>query len=295
MPTMEQTKEDNFEDDEISLIDLFAVLIRYRKFIVIFTAVTTFLAAFVLFILPMLQPKTSIKEVTISYSVRSRNLSQPLVENGFPRNMSGAAKAYFSNLWLIARENKKFPAFSDEEADSVQTEKQYNTFVQSIIKNKKLDAPKLDAALPNEFVVVLTVREEKTELALQFFDDMLKEINTDLKDFYRPQLESLKSTTDSSLQAIKQNPSSLISDIQRLESLKNAIDRELLADEDYVFAEESPFIEDKAQGRAKKSIIVLFAGFFLAVFIAFALNAWQNIKADPEASKKLQDAWNAGK
>ena len=292
---MEQTKEDNFEDDEISLIDLFAVLIRYRKFIVIFTAVTTFLAAFVLFILPMLQPKTSIKEVTISYSVRSRNLSQPLVENGFPRNMSGAAKAYFSNLWLIARENKKFPAFSDEEADSVQTEKQYNTFVQSIIKNKKLDAPKLDAALPNEFVVVLTVREEKTELALQFFDDMLKEINTDLKDFYRPQLESLKSTTDSSLQAIKQNPSSLISDIQRLESLKNAIDRELLADEDYVFAEESPFIEDKAQGRAKKSIIVLFAGFFLAVFIAFALNAWQNIKADPEASKKLQDAWNAGK
>ena len=284
----------NSEEEEISLIDLFAVLIRYRIFIVVFTVVTTFLAAFVLFVLPLLQPKTNVKEVTISYSVQSRNLSQPLVENGFPRNLGSSAKAYFSNPWLIARENKKYPIFAEEDNAEKQTDKQYNTFIQQVIKNKKLDVPKLDVSLPNEFIVVLTVREEKTEMALQFFDDMMKEINTAFDEFYRPQLESLKETTEISLASIKANPSSLISDMQRLESLKNAITQELAANEPYVSCPEPPFIEDKAQGRAKKSIIVLFAGFFVAVFLAFAHNAWVNIKADPEASKKLQDAWNAG-
>ena len=282
------------EDEEISLIDLFAVLVRYRIFIVIFTLVSAFLAAFVLFVLPLLQPKTSVKEVTISYSVQSRNLSQPLVENGFPRNLGSAAKAYFSNPWLIARENKKYPIFAQKDNAEKQTDKQYNTFIQQVIKNKKLDVPKLDVSLPNEFIVVLTVREEKTEMALQFFDDMMKEINMSFDEFYRPQLESLKETTEISLASIKANPSSLISDMQRLESLKNAITLELASNEPYVSCPESPFIEDKAQGRAKKSIIVLFAGFFVAVFLAFAHNAWVNIKADPEASKKLQDAWNAG-
>ena len=37
----------------------------------------------------------------------------------------------------------------------------------------------------------------------------------------------------------------------------------------------------------KLCIVVTFAAFFVSVFIAFALNAWENIKNDPEAQKKL--------
>lgn len=51
-----------------------------------------------------------------------------------------------------------------------------------------------------------------------------------------------------------------------------------------------PEIPDLKSGpsRGKMCIIVTFAAFFMSVFLAFALNAWKNIKNDPEAVEKLQ-------
>ena len=51
-----------------------------------------------------------------------------------------------------------------------------------------------------------------------------------------------------------------------------------------------PEVPDLKSGpsRGKMCIIVTFAAFFMAVFLAFALNAWKNIKNDPEAMEKLQ-------
>ena len=52
---------------------------------------------------------------------------------------------------------------------------------------------------------------------------------------------------------------------------------------------ERPEIPDMKSkpSRGKLCIIITFAAFFISVFMAFALNAWQNIKNDPEAQKKL--------
>ncbi|WP_294430871.1 lipopolysaccharide biosynthesis protein [uncultured Treponema sp.] len=53
---------------------------------------------------------------------------------------------------------------------------------------------------------------------------------------------------------------------------------------------ERPEIPDLKAGpsRGKLCIIITFAAFFLSVFLAFALNAWKNIKNDPVAVEKLQ-------
>jgi uncharacterized protein involved in exopolysaccharide biosynthesis len=53
---------------------------------------------------------------------------------------------------------------------------------------------------------------------------------------------------------------------------------------------ERPEIPDmKSQpSRGKLCIIVTFAAFFIAVFLAFLRNAWNNIKKDPEAMAKLR-------
>ena len=50
-----------------------------------------------------------------------------------------------------------------------------------------------------------------------------------------------------------------------------------------------PEVPDMKSGpsRGKLCIIVTFAAFFMSVFLAFALNAWKNIKNDPEAVEKL--------
>ena len=55
---------------------------------------------------------------------------------------------------------------------------------------------------------------------------------------------------------------------------------------------ERPEVPDMKSGpsRGKLCIIVTFAAFFLAVFLAFALNALGNIKNDPEAMEKLRPA-----
>ena len=51
-----------------------------------------------------------------------------------------------------------------------------------------------------------------------------------------------------------------------------------------------PEVPDLKSGpsRGKLCIIITFAAFFMSVFLAFALNAWKNIKNDPEAVEKLQ-------
>ena len=53
---------------------------------------------------------------------------------------------------------------------------------------------------------------------------------------------------------------------------------------------ERPSIPDIKSGpsRGKLCIIVTFAAFFIAVFLAFLLNAIENIKKDPEAMAKLK-------
>jgi len=52
---------------------------------------------------------------------------------------------------------------------------------------------------------------------------------------------------------------------------------------------ERPEVPDMKSGpsRGKLCIIITFAAIFMSVFLAFALNAWKNIKNDPEAVRKL--------
>ena len=59
---------------------------------------------------------------------------------------------------------------------------------------------------------------------------------------------------------------------------------------------ERPSIPDQKSGpsRGKLCIIVTFAAFFLSVFLAFLLNAIENIKKDPEAMAKLSNKKSKG-
>ena len=52
-----------------------------------------------------------------------------------------------------------------------------------------------------------------------------------------------------------------------------------------------PFILLEPLGRLKKLVILVFAAFFVFVFLAFALNALENIKKDGQAMAVLRNAW----
>ena len=53
--------------------------------------------------------------------------------------------------------------------------------------------------------------------------------------------------------------------------------------------------ESSKKNNLRNMLIVAFGSLFVFIFIAFLLNAIRNIKEDPEASKKIKDAWVNGK
>lgn len=280
-------------DDEISLIDLFAVLVRYRKFVAIFTAAVTLLAGLYLFVLPIVAPSLGTREVKLSWAVQVRHTPSALAKEGFPKTVIESTMSYFASPRLIARENRKFRAFG-EDGDEM-TDKQYNTFIQGVINSGKINVPKPLAELPSEFEVTMTVDEARADVAVQLFNAMAAEINASIHESWRPQLEAVKEATEASLASLAGSQAAVMSDSQNLAVLQQQVSRELSERPPFVFTNEPPFVEDLAQGRVKKLAIACFAALFLSVFIAFARNAWANIQKDPEASRTLKDAWNAGR
>ncbi len=297
---MEETTVNS--EDEISLIDLFAVLIRYRKFIVIFT-LAVMVCSGVYLARPLLKAKSAplkIESVQMKYTLRVENIEAAFVKqgSGFKDNASKTARNYFQNARLISRANKKFPSI---EENTNLGESDYVALIESDVKAQKIYVPEAKPTdLPYEFDVILKVKKEKKEDAEKFFSALLEEVNEALFEVYRPQVDFVKNSTYAALDKILLSDSSIaLSDSQK-DSLKKLIEQEFQATLPVVQIADAVDVVDVVESVNKSSIIkkfiiVTFAAIFLSVFIAFALNAWANIKADQEAYGKLKAAWDAGK
>lgn len=297
---MEETTVNS--EDEISLIDLFAVLIRYRKFIVIFT-LAVMVCSGVYLARPLLKARAQplkIESVQMKYTLRVENIEAAFVKqgSGFKDNASKTARNYFQNARLISRANKKFPSI---EENTNLGESEYIALIESDIKAQKIYVPEAKPTdLPYEFDVILKVKKEKKEDAEKFFSALLEEVNEALFEVYRPQVDFVKNSTYAALDKILLSDSSIaLSDSQK-DTLKKLIEKEFHATLPVVQIADAVDVVDVVESVnkgaiIKKFIIVTFAAIFLSVFIAFALNAWANIKADEEAYGKLKAAWDAGK
>lgn len=295
---MENQIEYNQKDDEeISLIDLFAVLIRYRKLIIIGTLVVTFLAGLYLFVLPMVVPSSSKKVSTVTYSIDVNRL--PLtVERQLPNPVGGANlisglfMSNVKNMPFFASVYKNHMIFSTNDT-MPESEADFNLMVQEIIKGKKIvmrNGPlgatiEIDVEVPN-------VNIDKVK---PFISDLVTLTNADLSRYMLPQLEELRKTTSETITIMEQQTSMMGNSTQDLQRVLSDLDAYLASLQAFVWFDGAPFIVAVAQGRMTKLIIVAFAAFFVMVFTAFVLNAINNVKADPQASKVLSDAWKAGK
>lgn len=194
------------------------------------------------------------------------------------------AQKYFLNERLLARENQKTAVFAD---------------IKQAISSKQIDSPTLTDALPSEFCVILTIEKDKESAARAFFENMLAAVNEAIFELYRPSMDIVKNNASNAVDTVFASDST--ADETRLAELKQHIAEAFKNTMPALSAigegEAEPKAEPKAEQllSAKKIIIVLFAALFLAVFLAFALNAVENIKQDPDASKKIKDAWIHGK
>ncbi len=281
------SEAENFDDEEISLIDLFAVLVRYRKFIVLLTALSALFAAAYLFVFPRFSKASNDKKVNISYLVQIRNFPKEIQSTLGDTSFLAEAKSRMLNPRLIAEINSEIAVWESAQGTSREN---YNVFIQNLVRQKSIDIPK-ELQTASNFEIILSAKESKKERASDFMSTITEKINSEMKEIYTPQLISLKTATENSLKNTSENS---LSDTQSLKTLNELLDEELKNDLPYIYILGEPFVMSEAQGRAKKAVIVVFAAFFMAVFIAFARNAIENIKADPEASKKISDAWKMG-
>ena len=284
-------KKENAED-EISLLDLFAVLIRNRKLIIFGTLIVSFIAGLYLFIVPLFVKKLDVKTATVTYTVDVKPIPSIMAAK-----LSSPSPLYLSTynaqrLPFLVDEIKKNNIFSDENEMS---DYDFNKFVQTIKKDGKIKIN--TSSLGNGYDIVLEIPLEKIDDSRSFVKSIVADTEVELQNYILPLIATLDQNTNLSIEKATLIATSVsdMSALQALQDLSVAIDDFTETFDQFLTLREEPFVVPEGRGRAKKFIIVFFASFFIFVFAAFCKNAVLNIKADPESRKLISDAWNAGK
>lgn len=282
-------------EDEISLIDLFAVVIRHRIMIVIGTIIITFIAGVYLFVAPMLSKKFDKSAVTVSYNVKV-NTIPPSIMQKLPNAMgtpSYLARYNATRIQFLVDEFKAFPVFNDE--NNQMSEYEFNGHVQQILSKKQYNVKASE--LGSDFDIIMDIPLEKIPVANELVQDVVAKTEVELQNNFKPLIEELEDNTNTSIKKAKEVASSTtdMSSLQNLQNLQVEIEKYKSTHTNFLELKPTPFVIPQAQGRVKKLIIVCLASFFIFIFIAFLMNAVENVKADPDASKVISDAWNSGK
>ena len=327
------------EDDEISLLDLFAVLLKHKLMIILITAIAMIGVVIVSIISLKLPPEKSFMpntyeptaEMLINDGSSSGGLSSMLNSSGLgslaslagisagstgPSNSALAEYLIYSNTVLDAITDK----FNLIELYEI---KQSPRAVSRDILKKNLKSD-FDSSTG---VFTIKFSDKDPEFAcevINFTVNLLEKRFSDLGvDKNKLEEQNLKDN----IQAAYDNIVSLQKQSQKLEQsvsnifnpnsapsvmLDTALLKMELSAQEQIYgqlkvqyetlkvsmASEKPVfqileyaeIPDRKSGpsRGKLCIIVTFAAFFISVFLAFAINAVENIKKDPEAMSKLK-------
>ncbi len=297
---MNEELTNNSVDEEISLIDLLAVLIRYRKMIVWGTVAVAVCAFSWLFLIPKVIPSRASSAVEISYYIHQseppalwyqQNPTTTTTTGGLLSN----AISYLNDPLVLIKKNKQINILFNEQLLATMSERNYSAAVMSQIHDGVIKAIK--GAQSNTIEYKFKIDEGNRELLNQFVHGLIEDLNTQYNDQFYLQLDSLYEKNLAVYNQMNNMDSTLVSPEALAAVTQNLSDITLArsAKTNFFTVDESIIELNVAKGRAKTFIIVVFAAFFVLIFAAFLLNAIASIKADPEASSKIAAAWNAGK
>lgn len=280
-------------EEEISLIDLFAVLLKYRKLIIIGTLLVTFLAGLYLFVLPKVSSKSDKKRVDVSYHIKLNDLPS-LVGEYFSHSVAELAVCDMTDVNVVASGFEKH-SFLDYDFSGSVDRSAYYRFIKNLIDKEKIVVKA--APLRDHLEVVLLCDSDKIASSRDYLKLLVENTNKKLENFVMTQLNEDLKKLETAILVLGSNltPASDTTDYQEVVDDKNAIETFISDYKSFLVLDDGALIVSESSGRGKKLVIVFLAAFFLTVFISFVLNAVSNIKADPVASKKISDAWKAGK
>lgn len=285
---------ENNNEDEISLIDLFAVLVRYRKLVVIGTLAVALAAFAWLFVLPKFVPSLNKKTLTISYALKTERLPSN-VAFSVNYDILLTATNYMNDVRVLADAQREFSIFADEK--KVPSVSAYNKQIQDAIDKEKFVAKR--SPIADTIAVTCKIPIEKEDFA----DDFIKKIAKMASDYIEadlmPEINTLEDNADMILEkygdlGLSEKKSSS-SSFTNYADISSDIKAFKLKHDMFVQLLDDAFVITDPAGRTIKFIVATFAAFFIFVFIAFLLNAVANIKTDPYASNIIKKAWDEGK
>lgn len=286
------------EDDEISLIDLFAVLIKHRFMIIAGTILVFVLTCLYLFGLPLLKKDKTNRNVSVEYRISVNQLPTALEQEISTMKGTGIVKimaeSQFNDIISVVEGIKVINPYASENSEKLKGY-EYNSLVKNLMKSKSYEVKA--APVRNEIIVTMIIPEANIEQANNFIKLLTEKDNKELEDYFFPMIDAFEKSRRDAYEKLTESSleNSGKSDIQTVMLILNQIDEFKKEYTTFLSNSSEPFIIPEPLGRVKKTIVVTFAAFFILVFIAFLLNAIENIKQDPEASEKIKTAWDGGK
>jgi hypothetical protein len=307
-------------EDEISLLDLFTVLLRYRKLIVGITLLSIILAITGYFIYPVYKynnaMKESLLEGRIIISIKQSMLS--FVSKN-PENFINRADVVMDSLREAGMDEFKYSGNKKISLTNevVRTRALY-LINQILILNKSPNGRDYNESRRIFQVITNTTKDVKTvvkdnysieiiyknkepEFIRSFFRNLIINGNKIAEDYIRSFVETIvdnyEQIMDGTYTGISwQNAmgGNLFLYAYGKEFLEGK-ETILSAIGDPIITEPDISLASYKSSYKLKSIIIVFAGFFLSIIIAFVLNVIFNLKNNEEAMKKIRDAWgNSG-
>ncbi|MBQ3024796.1 MAG: hypothetical protein IJD23_05765 [Spirochaetaceae bacterium] len=277
---MDNIEQKTDENEEISLIDLFSVLLKYRKFIVIGSILLIFITSIVYISYVKYKDKVLNYydiELTIPISNKIKYLN-----NVVNYDLLNDTVVRFKDLGYIAKLNEKYNVFYYSFNKSNFNQLDYNEFINTKV-NSGFYQVKLNSTKSS---LIINLRSYSVDNAKKFISEYIQKLNSEYRNYFSIEIENRILL----LQEIIDNNNAnkeIFAEKHELENLNK--------DTVTLFIDDFSIFITKNNDILLKFIIIIFASFFIFIFIAFLLNAIQNIKSDKEASAKIKNAWEKGK
>jgi len=302
-------------EEEISLLDLFTVLLLYRRLIIGITLVFIGLAVAGYFIYPAYQYKNAIKSSMVQGRIIisiKQNMQNYMTKN--PEYFINRADVIMDSLQEAGM--KEF-AYSRKESvsliDEAERTKALYVINQILIMNKNLNGKEnnekdrrfqvitdktrdVKTVIKDIYSIEVLYKDKDPDLIRSFLKNLIIHGNIIAGDYIR----SLAETTVNNYEQIMKGTHTGISwenamggNIFYYAYIKDFLDGKetiLTAIGEPVITEPNISPAIYKSGYKMIGIILVFVGFILALIIAFVLNTIRNIKNDEEAMKKIRDA-----
>lgn len=277
---MDNIEKKTDENEEISLIDLFSVLLKYRKFIVIGSILLIFITSIV-YISYVKYKNKVLNYYDIEFTIPISNKIKYL-NNVVNYDLLNDTVVRFKDLGYIAKLNEKYNVFYYDFNKSNFNQLDYNEFINAKV-NSGFYQVKLNSTKSS---LIINLRSYSVDNAKKFISEYIQNLNSEYRNYFSIEIENRILL----LQEIIDNNNAnkeIFTEKHELENLNK--------DTVTLFIDDFSIFITKNNDFLLKFIIIIFASFFIFIFVAFLLNAIQNIKSDKEASAKIKNAWEKGK